>query len=138
MGYFVKNKKVGYGNTSIAIPAGSSTERPNDPIFGQIRFNTDVGKVEYFDGTLFSILAKQGDTDIVVDSFTGNGIDTVFGSMTNQVLDADQVIVFVGNIYQIPTTNYTVAGTYDITFTSAPPSGMPINVIHNLGSNEVS
>jgi len=138
MGYFVKNKKVGYGNTSIAIPAGSSTERPNDPIFGQIRFNTDVGKVEYFDGTLFSILAKQGDADIIVDSFTGNGIDTVFGSMTNQVLDADQVIVFVGNIYQIPITNYTMSGTYDITFTSVPPSGMPINVIHNLGSTVVS
>ena len=27
-------------------------------------------------------------------------------------------------------TAYTVDGGYDITFTSAPPDGMPINVIH--------
>jgi len=134
----VKNQKVGFMNSSVAIPAGTAAERPSNPEFGQIRFNTTIGKVEYFDGTVFATIAKQGDTDIVVDSFTGNGSDTVFGSMTNQVLDADQVIVFVGNIYQIPITNYTMSGTYDITFTSVPPSGMPINVIHNLGSTVVS
>jgi len=134
----VKNQKVGFMNSSVAIPAGTAAERPSNPEFGQIRFNTTIGKVEYFDGTVFATIAKQGDTDIVVDSFTGNGSDTVFGSMTNTISDATQILVFVGNIYQMPTTNYTVAGTYDITFTSAPPSGMPINVIHNLGSNEVS
>lgn len=134
----VKNQKVGFMNSSVAIPAGTAAERPTNPEFGQIRFNTTIGKVEYFDGTVFTTIAKQGDTDIVVDSYSGNGSDTVFGSMTNTVTDATQILVFVGNIYQIPTTNYTVAGTYDITFTSAPPSGMPINIIHNLGSTEVS
>jgi len=58
--------------------------------------------------------------------------------MTSQVSDADQILVFVGNIYQIPGTNYTVAGNYDITFTSSPPNTTPINVIHNLASTAVS
>jgi hypothetical protein len=40
-----------------------------------------------------------------------------------------QIIVFVGSIYQDPATAYTVDGGYNITFTSAPPAGIPINVI---------
>jgi len=44
-----------------------------------------------------------------------------------------QIIVFVGNIYQIPEENYTVSGTV-ITFSSAPPSGLPINIIHSGNS----
>jgi hypothetical protein len=50
--------------------------------------------------------------------------------MSVQVSDVEQIIVFVGSIYQQPTTTYTVNGGYDITFTSAPPNGVPINVIH--------
>jgi hypothetical protein len=43
---------------------------------------------------------------------------------------ATQIIVFVGSIYQDPATAYTVNGGFDITFTSAPPNTVPINVIH--------
>ena len=137
MGRFVKNQQVGFGNASVRIPVGDSTECPVVPDFGQIRFNTDSAKVEYYDGTVWAVVSKQGDATVVVDSFTGNGSTSVY-TMTNQVSDADQILVFVGNIYQIPTTNYTVAGNYDITFTSAPPNTTPINVIHNLASTTVS
>lgn len=133
MGRFVKNQQVGVGSTAIQIPVGDATERPSEPVFGQIRFNTSVAKVEYFDGTNWTVVAKQGDATVVVDSFTGNGSTSVY-TMSAQVSDADQILVFVGNIYQIPTTNYTVAGNYDITFTSAPPNTTSINVIHNLAS----
>ena len=133
MGRFVKNQQVGVGSTAIQIPVGDATERPSEPVFGQIRFNTSVAKVEYFDGTNWTVVAKQGDANIVVDSFTGNGSTSVY-TMTSEVSDADQILVFVGNIYQIPGTNYTVAGNYDITFTSSPPNTTPINVIHNLAS----
>ena len=137
MGRFVKNQQVGYGNASVRIPVGDASERPDVPDFGQIRFNTDSAKVEYYDGTIWSTVSKQGDANIVVDSFTGNGSTSVY-TMTSQVSDADQILVFVGNIYQIPGTNYTVAGNYDITFTSSPPNTTPINVIHNLASTAVS
>ena len=137
MGRFVKNEKIGYGNASIRIPAGDASERPYASEFGQIRFNTDIAKVEYYDGSTWSSVAKHGDATVVVDSFTGNGSTSVY-TMSAQVSDADQILVFVGNIYQIPTTNYTVAGTVDITFTSAPPNTTSINVIHNLASTTVS
>jgi hypothetical protein len=50
--------------------------------------------------------------------------------MSETESDETQIIVFVGSIYQDPATAYTVDGGFDITFTSAPPNGIPINVIH--------
>jgi hypothetical protein len=64
-----------------------------------------------------------------VDEFTGNGVQTVF-TMSIAESTAEEIMVFVGSVYQNPTTAYTVNGSYDITFTSAPPNTVPINVIH--------
>ena len=55
--------------------------------------------------------------------------------MSVQVSDPAQIMVFVGSIYQTPGGNgtpaaYSVNGGYDITFSSAPPDQLTINVIH--------
>ena len=128
---------MGFGHGAVGIPVGDASERPDMPEFGQIRFNTDVAKVEYYDGTLWSFVSKQGAVDIVVDSFTGNGSTSVY-TMSKEITNPEDVMVFVGSIYQIPTTNYTVSGNYDITFTSNVPNGISISIVHNLGSTEVS
>lgn len=137
MGRFVKNQRAGWGDTAIRIPVGDASERPDVSDFGQIRFNTDIAKVEFYNGTQWGTVSKQGAVDIVVDSFTGNGSTAVY-TMSKVISNPEDVLVFIGSIYQIPTTNYTVAGNYDITFTSNVPNGMSINIVHNLGSTEVS
>jgi hypothetical protein len=137
VGRYVKNQRIGLGNTAIRIPVGDASERPESPDFGQIRFNTDLGKVEFYNGTVWGGVSKQGNVDIVVDTFTGNGSTSVY-TMSKIISYPEDVLVFVGSIYQIPTTNYTVAGNDDITFTSNVPNGMSISIIHNLGSTEVS
>lgn len=131
MGYFVKNRRLQSGSSGVILPAGPTSLRPDSPLFGLIRYNTDSGFVEYFNGSAFISLATGGAVNYTVDSFTGDGITTTF-VMSQIVSDPTQIIVFVGSVYQIPTTNYTVGGpaNYNITFTSAPPSGLPINVIH--------
>lgn len=129
MGYFVKNRQLQSGSSGVVLPTGSTAQRPDYPTFGLIRYNTDSGFVEYFNGTVFVSLATGGAVNYTVDSFTGTGSQTVF-TMSAIVSDPTQIMVFVGSIYQQPTTTYTVNGGYDITFTSAPPSGVPINVIH--------
>ena len=131
MGNWVKNRLLESGSTSIVIPAGSSATRPDAPIFGQFRYNTDLALLEYFNGLVFTSLASAGGINYTVDSFTGDGSTTVF-TMSIQESLATQLIVFVGSIYQPPTAAYTVNGGYDITFTSAPPSGEPISVIHSM------
>ena len=79
---------------------------------------------------MFNSLSVGGAISYVVDTFTGDGSTTVF-TMSSTESVASDIIVFVGSIYQAPTVNYTVNGGYDITFTSAPPIGVPINVIHS-------
>jgi stress response protein SCP2 len=85
--------------------------------------------LEFFNGSIFQPLSTAGGISYTVDNFTGNGTDTIF-TMSETVALASDIIVFVGSIYQIPTTNYTVSG-YDITFTSAPPNTISVNVIHS-------
>jgi hypothetical protein len=130
MGNWVKNRRLESGSTSVVMPSGNSATRPDAPVFGQFRFNTDIGLIEFYNGAVWSPLATGGSISYTVDDFTGNGVTTVF-TMSLQEATAQQIIVFVGSVYQIPVTNYTVNGGFDITFTSAPPLGMPINVIHS-------
>lgn len=129
MGYFVKNRQLQSGSTGVVLPTGSSADRPDAPAFGVIRYNTDLGDVEYFDGTNFVALAAVGAVAYVVDDFVGDDSTTTF-TMSQAESDATQIIVFVGSIYQDPATAYTVNGGFDIVFTGVPPSAIPINVIH--------
>ena len=129
MGYYVKNRRLQSGSTGVVLPTGTAATRPEYPTFGMIRYNTDSGLVEFFNGTIWSPLGTGGAIIYTVDDFTGDGSTTEF-TMSVAESTATQLIVFVGSIYQDPATAYTVDGGYDITFTSAPPNTVPINVIH--------
>jgi hypothetical protein len=129
MGNWAKNRELESGSSGVVLPAGGSAIRPLAPKFGLIRYNTDIAAVEFFNGIQFVQLSAAGAIDYTVDSFTGTGVQTVF-TMSVQESAETQIIVFVGSIYQDPTTAYTVDGGFDITFTSAPPDGEPISVIH--------
>jgi hypothetical protein len=129
MGIYVKNRRLQSGSTGVVLPTGSSATRPEYPTFGMIRYNTDVGLVEFFNGSVWNTLSVGGSVSYTVDDFVGNGVQTIF-TMSVAESVAENIIVFVGSIYQDPATSYTVNGGYDITFTSAPPNTVPINVIH--------
>jgi hypothetical protein len=129
MGFYVKNRRLQSGSTGVVLPTGSSATRPEYPTFGMIRYNTDLGFVEFFNGTLWNTLSAGGSISYTVDDFVGDGTQTVFTMSVAESL-VQNIIVFVGSIYQDPATSYTVNGGYDITFTSAPPNTVPINVIH--------
>lgn len=130
MGNWAKNRLLESGSTSVVIPSGSSAQRPDTPVFGQFRFNTDTALLEFFNGSAFIPLASAGGVSYTVDQFVGDGSTTVF-TMSEAESITTQVLVFVGSIYQDPYSAYTLDGGFDITFTSAPPSGEPISVIHS-------
>ena len=129
MPIFIKNRRLQTASTGVVLPTGSSATRPDSPNFGMIRYNTDSALVEFFNGTVWNTLSAGGGITYTVDDFTGDGSTTIF-TMSMAESTATQLIVFVGSIYQDPATSYTVNGGYDITFTSAPPNTVPINVIH--------
>jgi hypothetical protein len=130
MGTFLKNRKFQSGSTGMVIPTGSSATRPDAPVFGLMRYNTDLASIEFFNGLIFQTVATSGGITYTVDSFEGDSSQTVF-TMSEAESNAEEIIVFVGSLYQIPGINYTVDGGLDITFESAPPDSVPINVIHS-------
>lgn len=130
MGYFVKNRRLQSGSTGVVVPVGTSSNRPDYPTFGMIRYNTDIGFCEFYNGSIWQNMGVGGEISYVVDDFTGDGSSTIF-TMSEQESNESQLIVFVGSIYQDPATAYTVNGGFDIVFTSAPPNTVPINVIHS-------
>lgn len=135
MGFYLKNRELISGSTSVVVPVGDAADRPDSPVFGSFRYNTSIGTLEFFNGTVFKPVGISGEVDIVVDTATGDGSTLTF-LMSIAPSDAEQIIVFVGAIYQNPST-YTV-NNLDITFTSAPPPGETINIIHNLGSTQAT
>ena len=121
-------------NASSSMPKGSTAQRPSSSKSGDMRFNTDLGKMEYFDGSAFVAYSKEGAVPVTQDSFTGDGSTTAFTMSTSVTSNQTQrIVVAVGNVYQNPASAYTLSGT-TITFTSPPGDTETITVIHGYDS----
>ena len=143
MAGFVKTKGVFDGGDTIkgagesgatGTPSGGAADRPSDPETGDLRFNTDDGALEVYDGTQFQTLSTTGVVTVTQDSFTGDGSTVAFTMSTSVTSDQTQrIVVAVGNVYQNPASAYTLSGT-TITFTSPPGDSETITVIHGYDS----
>lgn len=131
MGKFIKNRRIKSGSTAVVVPTGTSANRPDYPEYGAFRYNVDLGSMEYFNGTEFVELRAVG-TNIIVDSFVGDGSTLTF-SLSTPAANVQQVMTFVGSVYQPPTVYSITGGGNDITFSAPPPATSSINVVHNLG-----
>jgi hypothetical protein len=115
---------------ALRLPVGTTAQRPTGAT-GIIRFNSTTGQYEGCqDGSTFVNLAVAGDTPTISKvSATGDGSSTTFtGFFASAPAAVANVLVFIDNVYQEPTENYTVSGT-NITFTSAPHSAARIFAI---------
>jgi len=139
LGRFIKSAAVtslkDESSGNITLPSGTTGERSAEPTTGDIRFNTDNGALEFYDGSAFENVALQGNVTITKDSFTGDGSTTVF-TMSITPDDENAIMVFVGNVHQNPGVAYTVSGA-DITFTSVPPDTHTIVILHGFNSTIV-
>jgi len=48
------------GTNAVVIPSGGSLDRPGGPQLGMMRFNTDLGLVEIYDGSVWGSVAGAG------------------------------------------------------------------------------
>ena len=121
---------AGSSTDAIRVPNGTTAQRPTAAT-GIIRYNSTTGKYEgSTDGSTFVDFAIAGDTPTFTkESTTGDGSTTTFsGFFSSAPESANNVFVYIDNVFQEPTENYTVSGT-NITFTSAPHSGARIFAI---------
>ena len=139
MGRFIKNANIrGADQYVVRIPYGESTVRPVNPNDGQTRFNTTTGILEVYYNNSWQNFTMVGNTTVVKDTFTGDGSSIVFGAMSYAYSSGEetQPVVFVDNVHQNPNVAYTFNSSFAITFTSPPPSGKTIIVLHNYASTD--
>jgi hypothetical protein len=115
---------------ALRLPVGTTGERPTGAT-GVIRYNSTTGSYEgSTDGSTFISFATAGSAPTFTkESTTGDGSTTTFtGFFSSAPESANNVFVYIDNVYQEPTENYSVSGT-NITFTSAPHSAARIFAI---------
>jgi hypothetical protein len=111
------------------LPSGTTAQRPTAAT-GIIRYNSTTGKYEGCqDGSTYVSFAVAGDTPTISKvSATGDGSTTAFVLFSTAPSAVANALVFIDNVYQEPTENYTISST-TITFTSAPHSAARIFAI---------
>lgn len=144
MGRYLKDRELKSSGYAIRLPVGSTSLRPQSPVEGLIRYNPDltnvvgtvVGGVEIYFNNKWNTMAKEGATSIVKDAYSGLGGGNRTFTMSYSYASGQeaQVLVFIGGVFQNPTSTYQFNGTTTITFSSAPPLGQTILVLHNFAS----
>ena len=149
MGRFVKNRELSTQGYSVLLPFGGTALRSPSPQNGLIRYNTDTTRVEVYYNGAWNSMAKIGASTIVKDSqgasSPGANLEAADGTRTTFTMSKSytsgqeaQVLIYVGNIFQNPGVAYTFNGTTTVTFTSPPPLGQTVIILHNLPSTEAA
>lgn len=144
------DKEVILDTTNVLlVPKGTTEQRPQFSKNGHVRYNTTVDEFEmYQDNAWRQLRFKEPNRNpgIVVQTLgVGDATKTVFGALDSQDPDfpiptaAQNILVFVENVFQLPNTNYSLvqnpsglaAGWY-LEFASAVPLDKPVTVIHNF------
>ena len=129
------------GTTAMVAPKGTTGQRPSVST-GLIRFNSTLGVYEgSTDGSTYVsfLTSPQGEAaDINKDVFTTSNDSTTEFALGFTPAEAQNVLVFVDNIFQEPTENYTVSGS-TLTMTAALHDGARLVALHGFdGSGGVS
>ena len=129
------------GTTAIDVPVGTTGQRPTVNT-GLIRFNSTLGVYEgSTDGSTYVsfLTAPSGEAaDINKDVFTTSNDSTTEFTLSFTPAEAQNVLVFVDNIFQESTNNYTVSGN-TLTMTAALHDGARLVALHGFdGSGGVS
>ena len=138
MGRSVKNFAINDQALTLGIPTTSTALRPAGQN-GQMIYNTTTGTLQVYDNGWANISTSlSAGATITKNTFSGDGSTGSF-TMTISVTNTQDILVFIGGVYQIPTTSYSVSGTA-LTFGSPPPSpngfdnDHVITVLHGFNS----
>lgn len=101
--------------SSLVLPTGNTAQRPSPASTGAVRYNTDLGRVEVYDGAEWDEVVSDVSNQIIVPD--GSSASYNLDRATTEAA----VLVAINGVVQIPGASYayTVAGNV-ITFTSTP------------------
>jgi len=110
------------GTNGFVIPVGTLAQRPSPAAQGTLRFNSDYGRLEYYDGTEWDVVGG-GITSQTITS--ADGVTTVFA--LDRESTTPSTLVMLNGIVQLPTTAYSVTANV-LTFTQAPVTSDIIDI----------
>lgn len=115
---------VAWANSDyIKLPAGTTAQRPISPLAGQIRFNTDLSDMEYYDGTYWAQYTKSPYIYSVTGSITqgspcnltffiyrgADPVDIVFYNNSSEVARVTDILPGTGSsIVAVPPAVYNL------------------------------
>lgn len=103
-------------NSAMTLPTGQSESRPVLPDVGDIRYNTTIGTIEWWDGSNWEF-PSLGTNNITAQTLIPNGVDVLF--TLDRVTTTESVIVTIGGTVQRAGISYSVTGN-QLTFTNVP------------------
>ena len=120
--YDIDDQVIVDSERALLVPKGATSERPSESGIatsqteGQLRYNSTTEQFEaYQNGSWRNLRFKEPNSDpgIVQQTLTGaDATNIIFGKLANQTLFAPSqerhILVFVENVFQIATTNYTI------------------------------
>ena len=102
------------GNDAFAIPTGNTLVRPANVAAGYVRYNTDLGTIEFYNGIDWD---NNQSGIITSQTISPTGLTNIYTLLDDATTDG--VLVSINGTLQQPTTAYTVVGNV-ITFTETP------------------
>ena len=113
------------GTAGFVIPAGTTAQRPaTGNVAGTMRFNTDIGRVEVYDGTEWDQIVGG----VTSQQFNGDG-STVTFTLDRSTTTAAALIMLNG-VVQSPGTSYNMVPypSINLVFTEAPAISDKIDI----------
>ena len=102
---------------SIRVPKGTTAQRPGTPENGHFRYNTTENVFELYEAGGWRNVRSAEPVRVGITQQTlgyGDAVETIFGPLASgdpnfpNPSAAQNVLVFVENVFQLATTNYTL------------------------------
>jgi hypothetical protein len=101
------------GNVAVTLPIGSNAQRPILADTGDLRYNTDLNSIEFYNGTTWVSTIPVIQSEVIYPDGTSSTYTLSYQASTLGVL------VNINGTIQQPTSGYSIAGN-QITFPEPP------------------
>jgi hypothetical protein len=116
--YDINDQVILDSTNTVLVPSGTTAQRPTSPVNGHMRYNTTDTRFEIYENNKWDglkVAAPSTSAPILQQNLgSGDAVETIFGPLDSGdafypvPAAAQNVLVFVENVFQISGTNYTL------------------------------